>query len=422
MTYQDARKYIEEKNKLGIRPGLSLMKELLSRMGNPEQGVRILHIAGTNGKGSVFTFCEFAMLAAGLTVGRYVSPAVTDELESFTVNRVKMSREDYASYMEYAARCVSEMEACGLDSPTSFEIETAIAYKYFNDKNVDYALVECGMGGAEDATNAAENTEISVMAQISMDHMQFLGDTLAEIARTKAGIVKSGGVLVSAPQEEAADRELRLRCKMMGARYIPVGKETIRIKEKTLKGTTFIYDGNEYRIALLGDHQVINAATAIEVLKLLPQVRREHIEAGLAEASWPGRLTCLFEKPYIFADGAHNKAAWNVLADSVNYYFTNRKKIYIIGVFRDKEYEEMVRILGPTADHVITITPPTARGLPAKELAACFEKAGISAEAAEDPAQALSRAKALASREDAIIISGSLSFLKSFLSGATGNE
>ena len=415
MTYEDALHYIEETNRLGIRPGLILIKELLSRMGNPEQKLKLLHIAGTNGKGSVFAFCESALIEAGFSVGRYVSPAVTDYLERFTVNRREMTEEEYASYVEQAAACIRDMEAQGLFSPTSFEIETAIAYRYFADKKVDYALIECGMGGAEDATNVMEETEVSVMAQISMDHMQYLGDTLEKIAENKAGIIKRGGTLVSAPQESAAEQVLRKRCEVMGARLVPVEEGELRVISRDLTGTVFSYKGKEYAITLLGEHQVINAATAVEALSTLGTVDDESIRRGLMNTSWPGRLTKVGECPDVYADGAHNAAAWKTLCESVNYYFTNRRKVYIIGVFRDKDYDCMVRTLTGTADHVITITPPTARGLESKVLADLFCAAGVPSREEKDPLTALADARALAGEDGVVIICGSLSFLNHYI-------
>ena len=415
MNYEEALSFIESKNGLGIRPGLALIKELLSRLGNPEKDLKILHIAGTNGKGSVFAFCENILLKAGYRVGRYISPSVKEYLERFQTDRKMMPEEVFAELCTRVFVCIEKMEADGFLSPTAFEIETAIAFLFFKESRVDYALIECGMGGALDATNAIPRSEVSVMAEISMDHMQFLGNSLSEIAGQKAGIIKPGGTLVSAPQQPEVREVLFKRCKEQGAECIFVDERRIGVLRRELSGTSFSYKEGTYEIKLLGKHQIINAVTAIETVKRLPEISEQAIKEGLLATDWPGRLSKVGESPDIYVDGAHNEAAWNTLAESCNYYFTNRRKIYIIGVLRDKDYPYMVKLFAKQADFVITVTPDVPRGLSGKELLACFLKEGARGEYIPEPKAALAKARELAGADGVILVCGSLSFLHWFL-------
>ncbi len=415
MTYVEALSYIEEKGKLGIKPGLNEVKELLSRLGNPQQNLKVLHIAGTNGKGSVFAFCETAMIRANISVGRYVSPSVRTYLERFTVNGREMTEKEYTYYVMQAAMCVDMMMEEGFASPTAFEIETAIAYKFFADMNVDYCLVECGMGGWQDATNVIETSEVAVMAQISMDHMQYLGNTIESIAEEKAGIIKPHGVLVTSPQLPEVMSILKEECRRKEATFILADDEEALILDRTIEGTEFSYKGETYSIGLMGRHQVINAITAIEVLRQIPGVTKEVIKRGLSETTWPGRMTCIMNSPAVFCDGAHNEAGWRSLFETVNYHFTNRRIIYIMGVLKDKEYPKMVEILAPTMSFAVTVTPPGERGLPADTLAALIWEEGIMTETAQNAREALDRARSMAGPRDVIIICGSLSIMKDYL-------
>lgn len=414
MNYAEALHYIEEKGRLGIVPGLTQMIELLHRLGNPQDACPALQIAGTNGKGSIFAFVEQCMIEAGYRVGRYISPAVTGYLERYQINKNWMEEERFAALLERVAEAVEAMVADGFTGPTAFEIETAVAFLYFQTEQVDYMLIECGMGGALDATNVIAKPLASVFASISMDHMQFLGDTITEIALQKAGIMREGCACISAFQDVEAAKVLERVSAQKKTPYRKVNPDELLILNMDLTKSTFSYKGIPYEIALLGEHQIYNACTAIEVLQYL-KIDTTDIQRGLKSATWPGRMTKVAEHPYIFVDGAHNEAAWRELAKNVKKYFTNKKIIYIIGVLKDKEYEKMIELLAPSMDVAITITPPGPRGLDKETLANLILSKKIPVDMADDAQEAIGKAKKLAGEEAVVMICGSLSFLVDYL-------
>ena len=417
MNYKEALQYIEEKNKLGIVPGLDNIKELLKRLGNPEAGCKALHIAGTNGKGSVFAFVESALIEAGYKIGRYISPTIFTYLERFQINKKYMDEETFARLLETVAGKISEMEEDGYSSPTAFEIETVIAFLFFAEEKCDYMLLECGMGGTLDATNVIPAPVASVFAQISMDHMQFLGETLEEIAQNKSGIIKEGSACISAPQEKEVGKVLKSVCADKEDDYTEVKTKDIKVISEGENGISFNYKNNDYFIKLLGDHQIINAATAIEVLKGL-DIDERYIKSGLAKTIWQGRLTRVCDSPLMYVDGAHNEAAWRTLKNNINKYFTNKRIIYIIGVLKDKEYRKMVDILCNNMEYAITITPNTPRGLDKKILAGLIEKKGIKTDMADTSEEAIEKAFSYIGKNKndcVIMVCGSLSFIADYM-------
>lgn len=435
MNYLEAQNYMEEKSRLGIVPGLTQVKELLRRLGNPQNMCRILHIAGTNGKGSVFAFVQESLLVAGYHVGRYISPTILTYLERYQLDRHYMSEDEFAALLTEVATVIEAMETDGFASPTAFEIETAVAFLYFARNQVDYVLLECGMGGREDATNVLEKPEICVFAPISMDHMQFLGDTLTKIATEKAGIIKPGTIVISAPQAPEVSQVLRQTCKEQQASYIEVKPSDWEVVQMSLDGTDMVERGTKqdahnpdafetkkpYHIPLLGEHQIINAQTAITILRTL-YIEETAIHKGVAQTVWPGRMTKVAEHPYIYVDGAHNVAAWEYLRTSVEKYFTNRRVIYIIGVLKDKEYGKMVDILAPTMAAAVVITPDSPRGLPKEILAALLQEKNVPVQLADTSTDALQKAGKQAEDEDVILVCGSLSFLAEYLQLKSGDE
>lgn len=437
MNYAEAQNYIEEKSRLGIVPGLTQVKELLRRLGNPQDACRTLHIAGTNGKGSIFAFVQESLLVAGYHVGRYISPTILTYLERYQLDRHYMSEEEFATLLTEVAGVIDAMEADGFASPTVFEIETAVAFLYFARNHVDYVLLECGMGGRQDATNVLAKPEVCVFAQISMDHMQFLGDTLTKIATEKAGIIKPYTTVISAPQVPEVSKVLQETCEAQHASYIEVNSSDWEVVQMNLDGTELVdgrikTDGNNqdvdikerqqpYHISLLGEHQIVNAQTAITVLRAL-YIEETAIHKGIAQTTWLGRMTRVAEHPYIYVDGAHNVAAWEYLHTSVEKYFTNRRVIYIIGVLKDKEYEKMVEILAPTMAAAVVITPDTPRGLPKEILAPLLQEKGVPVQLADTSAKALQKARQQAAETDVILVSGSLSFLAEYLQLESGDE
>lgn len=415
MDYPSAINYIEEKNKLGITPGLDNIKELLNRLGNPQDSCKCLHIGGTNGKGSIFAFLQDILMEAGMKVGRYVSPTIMTYLERFQINKIDMPEERFASYIHKVEESVSAMMEEGFSSPSAFEIETAVAFMYFKDEDVDVALIECGMGGKLDATNVMTRPLASVFASISMDHMTFLGDTLEEIAENKSHIIKEGSVCVAHPQSDRVSEVLKNRCEQVGASYIEVDEADVDVVSEAVTGSVFKYKNKEYAISLPGTFQVGNVCTAIEIAHRVFQLEDDIIARAIRNTNWLGRFTVVNNEPLTVIDGAHNEKAWSVLNTSINKYFTNRQIIYIIGVLKDKEYDKMVDILKDTMSYAIAITPNTPRGLDKDILSDLLLVNGVPATTAESAKEAVSMAYEMAEPDDVVMICGSLSFLAEYI-------
>lgn len=421
VTYRQARDYIEDAKKYGIVPGLSTMRELLARIGNPQDALRFVHIAGTNGKGSVLAFLTSILCEAGYRTGCYSSPEVFSYEEKFRVNQKAVSRRAFGTWMECVRDKSEEMAAEGLPHPTPFEMETAFAFLYFKEAKCEYVVLETGMGGEADATNVVETTVLSIITSIGMDHMKFLGRTLGEIAAQKAGIMKKGIPTVTLCQQEDAKKAVALRAKELNSPLFVVEKEFCKNIRYGLYKQSFDYhspDGNyvNLKIHMAGTYQIENASLAVAAAEILRQqgimISENALRAGLENAVWEGRLSVIRKKPLFLIDGAHNRNAAEVLADSIERYFTNREIIYIMGVLRDKEYEAVVAKTVRFSSHVITVTPPdNPRALPSLELARAVQEYHGRATAASSLKEAVEMSLLLAGKDTVIIAFGSLSYL-----------
>lgn len=417
MTYEEARAFIDDTARYGYVLGLDTVRELLSRLGNPQDDLKFVHIAGTNGKGSVLAYVSTALKEAGYRVGRYISPVIFDYRERIQVNEEYITREGVARLAERIRDAGQQMLRDGFHHPTTFEAETAMAFLWFQEMKCDIVVLECGMGGLTDATNVIRTTLVSVLSEIGMDHMGFLGNTLEEIAEVKAGIIKLDTLVVSAAQRQEAEEVIKRVCREKGAQLRMVKRDAITDVRCGFEDQSFSYKGYwELKPGLLGSWQIENAALAVEALLALREkgfaVSEEAIRKGLASAVWKGRFTKIGEEPLFIADGAHNRDAADRLLETLKLYFPDRRKIFIVGVLADKDYEYVVRLLAPLAEKIITVeTPDNPRALPAKELAECVKKYNSQAEAAESIEDAVRRAYTLAEKEDLILAFGSLSYL-----------
>lgn len=421
MTEKECLDFMDELKKSGIVPGLGSIKELCRRLGNPQDAFPCIHIAGTNGKGSVLAYLSTVYKTAGYRVGAFSSPAVFNPRETIRVDGKNMTKKAYTEGLEKIKEAVETIKADGLPAPTAFEAEVALAFLYFADKKCDIVLLEAGMGGREDATNLITWTLAAVLMPIGMDHMQFLGGTLDKIAYQKAGIIKKGCVAVSAVQQEEAAAEIRKEAEKQGCSCIFA---TVPEKKKYgLKKQRFNYRDafgtlhKDMEITIPGVCQTENAAVAIEVVEALNRqnafvVSEENLRRGLLETSWPGRFEVLREKPYFVIDGAHNEPAAKKLVQSVSAYFSNKRIIYIMGMLKDKEYEKVAEITYPYADQIITVTPPeNKRALSTMDLAAAVSAYHPRVTTAGSVEEAVEMAYLLAGKEDVILCFGSLSFL-----------
>ncbi len=417
MNFQESMEYMEQLNERGSVLGLINIQRLLEILENPQNQVPVIHVAGTNGKGSTIAFMESILLEAGFHVGKYISPTVFSYLERFQIDGRYMDEADFAKYLTKVQQAVLQMEASEGLFPTAFEVETAVAFLYCKDK-ADIMLLETGMGGRLDSTNVVDKPLCTVLASISMDHMQFLGNTIEEIAREKAGILRTGVACISNPANERVEQVLRNACEEVGAVY-QTGKAIIQSVDTD--GTTFVFQNTQYEIHLLGAYQVDNAVTAIMAVQAAARVLGRPIdeaviEVGLRKTKWAARLEKISEKPDFYVDGAHNIDACICLRQAVETYFTNRKKIYIIGVLKDKEYEKMMALLAPTADAIFTVTPENSRGLSAEVLADVCGRYCAHTICVGDLAKAVAQAKEFAKPygEAAVILAfGSLSYIGS---------
>ncbi|MBQ9990148.1 MAG: bifunctional folylpolyglutamate synthase/dihydrofolate synthase [Lachnospiraceae bacterium] len=419
MNYQEAMEYMERAAGYGIVPGLSNVKELLKRLGNPHQGLKVIHIAGTNGKGSTLAFLTSVLKAAGYKVGAYVSPTIFEYRERFQVQGKPVSKARTARLVEQVAVEADAMGAEGLPHPTPFEMETAMSFLLFREKRCELVVLETGMGGELDATNVIEEPLVCVFTPVSMDHMAFLGNTLEEIASQKAGIMKEGAVVVSAPQPEEVAAVLEKIAGQRGVKaFYQVEKEEIKEgQSKSLQGQKFSY-GN-YRnieISLLGRYQTVNGAVVLEIVKALEglgyPVSEKALLKGMAEAVWPGRFQILSKKPVFVVDGAHNEAGALELKKSLEFYFTNKRIIYIMGMFRDKECEKVIAHTAFLAEHIITVsTKGNPRALPALELAELAARVHPRVTASDSVEEAVELAFLLADKDTVIVAFGSLAYL-----------
>jgi dihydrofolate synthase/folylpolyglutamate synthase len=418
MKYQEAMDYIEGCAGYGIVPGLDSIRELLRRLEHPEKKLKFIHIAGTNGKGSVLAFVSQALTANGYRVGRYISPTILEYRERFQIQGKPVSQAMVAHLMEIVSIQADAMAEEGFAHPTPFEIETAMAFILFVEKQCDLVVLETGMGGELDATNVVEDTLVSVITPISMDHQAFLGDTLEKIAEQKAGIIKPGAVVVSAPQEEEVSRVLVRKAKEKQAReLIFVDEEEIKNRHYGIRKQSFSYGGfSDVEISLAGQVQLVNGAVALQVLSCLARLgyplKEEKIRRGMKETVWPGRFQIVQKNPLFIVDGAHNPAAAVELRKSLQFYFTNKQIIYIMGVFRDKDYRKVIETTWDLAEHIITVAAKgNPRALPALELAGEISRYHSRVTAADSVEEAVELSCLLADKDTVIVAFGSFSFL-----------
>ena len=421
MEAKEAIAYLEEIKKYGSVPGLDSIRGLLEYLDNPQDQLRVIHVAGTNGKGSILAMLESVLRMSGYKTGRYHSPVLFDTKEAFQVNQQWILEEDLCRCVETVKKAADRMVEEGKPHPTSFEVETAIAFVYFLEQKVDVVLLETGMGGRLDATNIIKHPLVDIVASVSMDHMQFLGNTIEEIAKEKAGIIKENTDVVLYPSEEKIYRVVEDTCNKQHAHLTMADAGSVRFIKQDMHGQSFSYrtrDGHYYEkitIPLLGEHQIYNAITAIEVLEHLKKhfcMGIFQIEQGFSNVAWPGRLEVIGKRPYILRDGAHNEDAAKQLAKFMENNFTNKRIFYIMGVLRDKEYEKILRIMAPYAEDLYTVTPNNARGLDAEELADHAGKYYQNVHVAGSVQKAVEEVLAQADEDDVILLFGSLSFMK----------
>ncbi|WP_242952904.1 bifunctional folylpolyglutamate synthase/dihydrofolate synthase [Butyrivibrio sp. TB] len=417
MNYEQALNYIESIEKFGIDLGLDRMRELLRRLGDPQDGLRYVHVAGTNGKGSTVAFISNILMAAGYKTGIYISPSLDRFTKRIQVDGREIDRDVLAALTQKVKDAADSMQQDGMSVPTEFEQVNAIAFLYYKHEKCDFVVLEVGLGGRMDSTNVINCPEVAVIASISFDHMQYLGNTLPEIAGEKAGIMKEGGDVVVYDQAPEVMEVFRNVAKERGCRLhvseMPEGDKAIRYD---LTGQYFKYESEIYHISLLGDYQIRNASLALAAVRILQskgydKITEDAIRQGLVNTRWEGRFELLQDSPKVIVDGAHNPDGIRVLCTSLKRLFPDKKIIFIAGVLADKDYKSMMKMVAPLGKVFHTITPPNKRALPAEDLADTFRSFGSEAVSHGSVEEALDSALKEAAEDDVICAFGSLYYI-----------
>lgn len=419
MIYQEVRQYLKS---IPINRGqycLENMRELMRRLGNPENQLKIVHVAGTNGKGSVISYIESVLQTAGYMVGKYISPSVFTYLEKIQRDKKEISENEFANYASKVISQVEDMLKDGFSSPSPFEIETATAFLYFANVPCDLVLLETGMGGILDATNIESQVICSVITSISYDHMDVLGHTLIDIAHHKAGIIKERCPVVLYHQMKEVEEVIKTEAFEKHAPCMVTNEVTFDEYCSTTEEERFFYQSvhkKKYEISLqmLGNHQVKNACVAIETIEQIIEagyvISDECIKDGLRNAHWSGRFEKIWNDPKFYIDGAHNPDAAEVLKRTLFKCCQTGRRYFIMGIFADKDYKVVIEKMAPLADMIFAVTPRNERGLSNEILEAEIKKVNEHVVRCEIE-EAVTKAFLLAKEEDTILAFGTLSVL-----------
>ncbi len=376
MDIREALAYIDGTQWFGSKPGLSRTEELLEKLGRPQDGLKFVHIAGTNGKGSCAAMLASVLKAAGYRTGLYTSPYLFRFHERMQVNGEQISDGELA---ELVTRLRPLAEAMA-DHPTEFELITAAALRWFADRRCDIVVLEVGLGGRLDATNVIAAPEAAVLMNIGLDHTAVLGDTLEQIAAEKAGILKPGCEAVAYQQRESVLEVFRQKAREVGAGLRVADFSRLAPEFDSLEGQSFLYKGEPYALSLLGEHQLRNAAVVLETVEVLRargwRISRDAVEHGLYAAVWPARFERVSEEPPFIVDGGHNPQCAESVRDNLLHYFPASRRVLLVGVLADKDYPALFEILNQAADEWVCVTPASPRALPAAELGAYLERFG----------------------------------------------
>ena len=369
MDYKEALAYLNAVEFFGSKPGFARMTAMLDALGNPQDGMKFVHIAGTNGKGSCAAMTASILKAAGYKTGLYTSPYLYRFNERMQIGGKEIEDDVLAELVTRIKPIAEAME----DHPTVFELMTVTALLWYKEQACDFVVLVVGLGGRFDATNVIAAPECAVIMNIGLDHTEILGDTLEQIAFEKAGILKPGTEAVLFQQTESVTAVVQKRCDELGiALHIP-DFDAIKTEFDSLYGQTFTYKGESYALPLLGAHQLKNAATVLEVVEVLRgrgwKLGQSDVEHGLYAVHWPGRFELLSEEPLFVVDGGHNPQCAQTVRDNLLRYFPDKRRVLLVGVLADKDYPTLFEILNGAADAWVCVTPESDRALPAGKLA-----------------------------------------------------
>lgn len=445
MNYIEAMDFLEETKKYGSQLGLTSIQNLMAELGNIQDEIPLVHIGGTNGKGSVGAMLSQVLTESGYRVGRFCTPDVFAYEDEFQMNGINIKKERLAQLFTKVKAACEKLVAQGKAHPTRFEVETAAAFLWFYEEKCDIALLEVGMGGATDATNLIRKPLVSVLTSISMDHIRFLGNSLAEIATVKSGIIKSQVPIVTMQQKPEAMEVIKRKAEEMqaelfladatqvqnvtqiGGRYAfewkaPMNSNKVCIAADTVKNNIRKDESASdspcitVNLSLCGAFQVENAVCVLNILHILqkkyPKITETVIQQGLSHTTWHGRMEQIGTEPDFYLDGAHNEDAVRKLRKTLDDGFSERRIVYIMGVLADKDYEKMIAMMFQPGDHVYTVTPKNPRALDGKELEKQLLRQNIHAQYCENIQDVVLYALRDAQKEDMILAFGSLSYLR----------
>ena len=418
MNYQEALDFIHGTYKFGSKLGLENVTYLLELLGRPQDKLKIIHIAGTNGKGSSASFLHGVLKEAGYRVGLYTSPYLQFFTERIQINGVNIPEDRLAELTGIVRDKIEIMVAEGRNHPTEFEVVTALALLYYAEENIDFLVLEVGLGGRLDATNVVDNPLVSVITPIGYDHMQYLGDTLEQIAFEKGGIIKTNGFTVTYPQTDGVIEVFESLCKDKNNKLFITSLDGIEIKYSGIDSQLFSAAilGKEYKdieIKLAGLHQIYNCCNALTAIEVLRRERGLDISdgaiyKGLLETRWPGRMEVLKEAPLTIIDGAHNIHGAEALKVNIEKLLSNYKITLVIGMLEDKDIEGFLKLVIPLVDRVVTTKPDNPRSLGAEVLKERVLAFGKPVYAIEDINSAIEKAIDLTGADETILFAGSL--------------
>ena len=399
--------YIHSFSWLGSRPGLSRTRALLSAMGNPEQKLRFIHLVGTNGKGSTAAMLASVLTAAGYTTGLYTSPYIHHFEERMQVDGEEIQGDELAAITRWVGQLADQME----EHPTEFELVTCVALEFFRRRNCDLVVLEAGMGGRLDSTNVIPAPEAVVITNIGLDHTAQLGNTVEEIAREKAAVIKDGCSVILYEQSQGVTQVVEEACQAHHATLTIARADRVELERESPEGQWWNWKGQSLFVPLLGENQRHNGAVVLHTLEAIAPkypVSAQALREGLAQVRWPGRFEVLCRRPWFVVDGGHNPQCAATVADNLSRYFPGKVPVLLMGVLEDKDRAGLCQAVASLAGAFVTITPPSPRALDAQTLAEELKAYGKPVYAAASIAQGVERAMELAGEDGVVCALGSL--------------
>ncbi|MBR4859292.1 MAG: bifunctional folylpolyglutamate synthase/dihydrofolate synthase [Clostridia bacterium] len=411
MNCNEAIEYIHSLEKFGIKPGMERIRALCAELGNPQEKLKIIHVAGTNGKGSTSTIISNILRQSGYNTGLFISPYVTDFRERIQYNGNMIEKNELAECVETVKEAIDKLALQDIQ-PTEFEAVTAAAFLYFKKKNCDFVVLEVGLGGRLDSTNVVVAPYVSVITSISFDHTAILGDTIEKIAAEKCGIIKFGAETVAYPfQDEKAMAVIRETCKNKLNELRVPDLSKLTVKEERLEGTYAVYDGLEFLLPLAGEHMIYNACTAVEAVRSLSrlaiEISDDAIITGIEKSVMPARTELIKKKPVIILDGGHNEGCANALCTFIKKHLTGKRIIMLSSMMADKDYDSYLKTVAPLAQTFIAARADVPRALSSDELCESAKAYCDNCYSVADPVKAVAAARNIMQTDDVLIVCGS---------------